>query len=161
QVSLPVYVEVRHTGVRFPQKQLDAKGALWLHFPEGAPAPEFVTRELTLLSDAEKAPVRWSVERIAARPGAGNPLAPDDGRLDVVFKGASGARGAGAGGKDPLTKGGPRDPIRRDHPCPLTVKVSRKGLAPGLHRTALRFRSREDQPDAGEGLVNDLDVYVV
>src|SRR5262249_30563610 len=77
QVSLPVYVEVRHRGVRFPPKQLDSKGALWLHFPEDAPAPEFVTRELTLLSDAEKVPVRWSVERIAARPGPGSPLAAD------------------------------------------------------------------------------------
>ena len=56
---------------------------------------------------------------------------------------------AAAAGKEPLAKGGPRDPIRRDHPCPLTVKVSRKGLAPGLHRATLHFRSREDQPVSG------------
>jgi hypothetical protein len=159
QVSLPVYVEVRHTGVRLPQKQLDARGALWLRFPEGAPAPPSATRELTLLSDAEKIPVRWSVERIAARPGPGQPLALDDGRLDVLFNSASVL--SPPGGKGALTKGGPRDPIRRDHPCPVTIKLTRAGLAPGLHRAALRFRSREDRADAGEGLVNDLDVYVI
>jgi hypothetical protein len=159
QVSLPVYVEVRHTGVRFPQKQLDARGALWLRFPEGATAPPSATRELTLLSDAEKVPVRWSVERIAAKPGPGQPLAPDDGRLDVLFRGASVL--SASGGKGALKEGGPRDPIRRDHPCPVTVKLSRAGLVPGLHRAALRFRSREDRPDAGEGLVNDLEVFVI
>jgi hypothetical protein len=160
QVSLPVYVEVRHTGVRFPQKELDARGALWLHFPEGKTAPELVTRRLTLLSDAEKVPVRWSVERVTAKPGPGTALAPEDGRLDVLFNGVS-VLATKAGGKDPGAEGGPRNPIDRDHPCPLTVRVSRKGLAPGLYRAALRFRSREDRPEAGEGLVNDLTIHVV
>jgi hypothetical protein len=160
QVSLPVYVEVRHTGVRFLQKELE-RGALWLRFPEGKTDSESAPQTLTLLSDAE-APVRWSVERVAAKaPGLGTTLKPDDGRLHVLFKGSSVLPAPGETGKDPELRGGPRDPLRSGSPCRLTVRASRKGLAPGLYRTVLRFHSREDRPDAGAGQANELTVYVV
>jgi hypothetical protein len=160
-ISLPVQVEVRHKGVRSPPEQLDAKGAFWLGFKGGKAAPEFAARELTLQSDATRAPVRWSVERVAAGPGPGTALDPADGRLEVLFKGTPILTTGAGGGKDPSKVGGPRDPIDSRNPCTLTVKVWRKKLDPGLYRAALRFRSREDRKDAGEGLVNDLQVHVV
>ncbi len=164
QVSLPVYVEVRHTGVRFRHQDLDLKGLLWLRFPEDKLTEEFAARSLDLITDAEKAPVRWSAERIKPKDGPGTALDPSDARLQLLFKGRSvlapsGIKGKGS--KEDVEAGGPRDPIRGDKPATLTVKLSRQGLAPGLHRGAIRFHSREDRPEADKGQVNDLEVRAV
>src|SRR5262249_41509099 len=117
QVSLPVYVEVRHTGVRFRHQDLDSKGLLWLRFPEEKLAEEFATRTLDLITDAEKAPVRWSAERIKPKDGPGTALDPGDGRLELLFKGRSVLAPSGIkgkAGKEDVEAGGPRDPIRGD-----------------------------------------------
>jgi hypothetical protein len=164
QISLPVYVEVRHTGVRFRHQDLDLKGILWLSFPEDKATGEVASRNLDLITDAEKAPVRWSVERIKPKDGPGTALDPGDARLDLLFKGRLVLAPSGVkskGGKEDLEAGGPRDPIRADKPATLTVRVSRQGLDPGLYRGVLRFHSREDRPEADKGLVNDLEVRVV
>src|SRR5262249_26539864 len=133
-VTVPVYAEVRHRGVRFP-KEINDKGGLWLQFPTDGPAPDFVTYDFDLLSDAGKddpkddgkdnagqVVVRWSVQRVAAKNGPGSALAPDDGRVDVLFKDRSVLPVGPVEGKDPLAAGGPRNPIGRGKPCKLTVR---------------------------------------
>jgi hypothetical protein len=152
QVSLPVYLQVSHVGVTFQSDGKAVKGPLRLPLPKAGADQSRVAAGLTLHTDAEKAAVRWDVERIKPGAGVGTALSPGDGRLAVLFK-----------GRNILLQHGPSDPISRDGPVPVTVQVSRAGLAPGLYRSALRFHSYEDLPgEVGgkgpKGLTNDLEV---
>ncbi len=148
-VSLPVYLEVRHTGVRFQRGGLDFKEPLRLASEPGDACAPFVTADFQLVTDAQKAPVRWRVERVAPAAGFGKALPADDGRVDVLFKDRS-VLGKAAS-----------EPIRHDHPASLTVKVSRHGLEPGWYRTVLRFHSGEDHAKAAEGAPIDLPLEIL
>ncbi|MCC6421345.1 MAG: hypothetical protein IT429_24160 [Gemmataceae bacterium] len=134
EVALPVYTEVLHKGVRFQHGDHELHGPLRLRFPADKCAA-FAEAPFQLLTDAREIPVRWRARRVAAKGGAGKLLGANEGELDLLFGGAS-----------VLTRGGPSDPLNRDNLVSLTVRLARRGLAPGVYRAALEFHSFEHDP---------------
>jgi hypothetical protein len=141
-LTLPLVLQVAHHGVH-----PDVSGPLQLDTPE--PCAASAMKEVHLVTDSEKVPVRWWVE-VLDKPkegGVGQVLEPA--RLDVAFKGQS-----------VLDRKGPADPVTADKPCLLSVTARTSGLAPGPYRSTLRFHSYEKAPNE-EGMPFELDVQVV
>jgi hypothetical protein len=141
-LTLPMVLQVAHHGVR-----PDVSGPLQLEWAE--PCATSAMKEVRLVTDSEKTPVRWWVEVLdKPKEGAlGQVLEPA--RLDVSFKGQS-----------VLDRKGPADPATPAQPCLLSVTARTSGLAPGLYRSTLRFHSYEKAPTE-EGIPYDQEVQVV
>jgi hypothetical protein len=141
-LTLPLVLQVTHHGVR-----PEVAGPLQLEFAE--PCAVSAMKEARLVTDSEKAPVRWWAE-VLDKPKEGViGQALEAGRLDVSFKGQS-----------VLDRKGPADSVTAAQPCLVAVTARTSGLAPGLYRATLRLHSYEKAPKE-EGIPFDLEVQVV